>query len=147
MISSTNELGYHENVRQSSSVRRNECGGMLKEINLLRYFFSAGVQEHRTPLGSSYHVHCPKHCQAVCQASMARRRSTASARSEAEPRTRATDRPLASAAMRSRPSRSPPPPERRPLSSVGPHLCVMSELDRTVGPSLKLCLYETRVHL
>ncbi len=48
----------------------------------------------------------------------ARRRSTASARSEAEPRTRTTARPLVSAARRSRPSRSPPPPERRPLPSV-----------------------------
>ena len=36
----------------------------------------------------------------------ARRRSTASARSEAEPRTRTTARTLVSAAMRSRPSRS-----------------------------------------
>jgi hypothetical protein len=47
-----------------------------------------------------------------------RRRSTASARSEAEPRTRTTAWPLASAAMCNRPSRSPPPPDRRPLPSV-----------------------------
>ena len=48
----------------------------------------------------------------------ARRRSTASARSEAESRTRTTARPLVSAAMRRRPSRSPLPAERRPLTSV-----------------------------
>ena len=44
----------------------------------------------------------------------ARRWSTASARSEAEPRTRTAARPLTSAAMRCRPSRPPPPPGRRP---------------------------------
>jgi hypothetical protein len=42
----------------------------------------------------------------------ARRWSTASARSEAEPRRRTAVRPLTSAAMRSRPSRPPPPPGR-----------------------------------
>jgi hypothetical protein len=44
----------------------------------------------------------------------ARQWSTASARSEAEPRTRTAARPLTSAAMRCRPSRPPPPPGRRP---------------------------------
>ena len=48
----------------------------------------------------------------------ARRRSTASTRSEAEPRTRTTARPLVDAARCSRPSRSPPPPDRRPLPLV-----------------------------
>jgi hypothetical protein len=48
----------------------------------------------------------------------ARRWSTASARSEAEPRTRTTARPLVSAARCSRPSRSPPAPEHQPLPSV-----------------------------
>ena len=48
----------------------------------------------------------------------ARRRSTVSARSEAESRTRTAARPLASAAMCSRPSRSTPPAERLPLPSV-----------------------------
>ena len=46
------------------------------------------------------------------------RRRSASARSEAESRTRTTARPLVSAAMRSRPSRSPLPAERRPLTLV-----------------------------
>ena len=59
------------------------------------------------------------------------RRSTASARSEAEPRTRTTARTLVSAAMRSRPSRSPPPPERRPLTSVDVRM-VGKTLDDTI---------------
>ena len=61
----------------------------------------------------------------------ARRRSTASARIEAEPRTRTTARTLVSAAMRSRTSRSLPPPERRPLTSVDVRM-VGKTLDDTI---------------
>jgi hypothetical protein len=72
----------------------------------------------------------------------ARRWSTASESSEAEPRTRTAARPLASAAMRSRPSRPPPPPGRRSqafLSIQGRRSTLGSRWVNRGSPSRSVC--------